>query len=239
MKTLTITKDGEIIPYITTVNGKILVGEEGRNRVLKEIEVPKNGVMKITRPSKTEVCLFGSFKIAGEGEYVGNSSFPKGDPRIEEAMKQGANFAQVRERHIKEEGQLTEIPSNMPESTLLILVRDQSGFRGSWKMEENSNIKKIAVGRRAQGDAGRMGDGPEYLLSVPSGESIVAQRTGRLYGCPEKWTITNEGGSLVRQREIEKLEDLLGAVSPERKAFDEMLGSIKPQNEPVQEAERE
>lgn len=42
----------------------------------------------------------------------------------------------------------------------------------------------IAEGASAQGAAGRMGGGPEYLAVLPDGEAVEIVRSGRLYGAP-------------------------------------------------------
>ncbi len=49
--------------------------------------------------------------------------------------------------------------------------------------------KLIAEGRCAQGDAGRMGGGPEYLLALRPGARFSIQRLGRLYGAPGRLNV--------------------------------------------------
>lgn len=77
---------------------------------------------------------------------------------------------------------LTETPGRKT----VVLIRNHSGFRGSWKLHgmDQPNIKVMAEGWCAQGAAGRMGGGPEYLLSVDGSASMAIERSGRLYGHP-------------------------------------------------------
>ena len=119
------------------------------------------------------------------------------------------------------DGRLYELPG---EGRALILIRDQSGYRGRWypatlcagtaeserhctcrvcgaaiwypwsegphprRGPEPSHplhmegVRVLAEGVCAQGDAGRMGGGCEYLLTAPVGWTTYLWRDGRLYG---------------------------------------------------------
>jgi hypothetical protein len=55
----------------------------------------------------------------------------------------------------------------------------------------------IATGRRAQGAAGHMGGGPEYLIAALPGRFAIA-RTGRLYGEPAVVTVEIDADGTVR-----------------------------------------
>ena len=57
--------------------------------------------------------------------------------------------------------------------------------------------KIVAQGFCAQGAAGRMGGGPEYLLVLADGQAVEIVRSGRLYGAPSCVRLTNVGGELV------------------------------------------
>ncbi len=90
-----------------------------------------------------------------------------------------------------------------PDNLAIVLIPDQSGFRGSWRLrgalteaewdavaagstdaidERPHGLHVIAEGRSAQGDAGRMGGGPDYLLQMSDGQAVEIVRSGRLYG---------------------------------------------------------
>jgi len=47
----------------------------------------------------------------------------------------------------------------------------------------------VAAGRRAQGDAGRMGGGDDILARIGRGTGVVVIREGRLYGAPSRLEI--------------------------------------------------
>jgi hypothetical protein len=89
----------------------------------------------------------------------------------------------------------------------LIRIRDHSGYRGGWKLtaprapeeydmdigdrpdRRKHEVHVVAEGWCAQGDAGRMGGGPDLLVRMHAGESAEISRTGRLYGQPAVWRI--------------------------------------------------
>jgi hypothetical protein len=58
------------------------------------------------------------------------------------------------------EGQPKLMELSAQEDGVLAKIVDMSGFRGSW--EATGEFKLLAKGRCAQGDAGRMGGGPEF-----------------------------------------------------------------------------
>jgi len=80
-------------------------------------------------------------------------------------------------------GTLMEITGTREPGCLLV-IRDQSGFRGSWTYQTTARV--LAKGWCAQGDAGRMGGGPELLIHIKPGEVVDITRTGRLYGEPAR-----------------------------------------------------
>lgn len=107
----------------------------------------------------------------------------------------------------------------------LILVTDHSGYRGAWsprkarpdaewddrlRREKETSTSSgwltddqaptwrvIAQGECAQGGAGRMGGGPEYLTVLRDGEAFEVVRTGRLYGAPAVFRVANSGGAVT------------------------------------------
>lgn len=88
-----------------------------------------------------------------------------------------------------------EVPGEQP-GELLVLVPDMSGFRGSSSISAMEGCTEIARGRRAQGDAGRMGGGSEYLLRVANGGSFKVSRSGRRLDW-STGSYTNVNGTLV------------------------------------------
>lgn len=69
-------------------------------------------------------------------------------------------------------------------------------------------------GYTAQGDAGRMGGGPELLVVMAPGERAVAHRTGRLYGEPA-WLAVDYDGEQVTVRPLAEAEDAEARESDE------------------------
>jgi hypothetical protein len=132
---------------------------------------------------------------------------------------------------------LMAVPVSDPRSVAVLLIRDHSGYRGSWwlchaatslcprwqtkitgeactecrgewehnllplaveELDGSAIGRLIATGHRAQGQAGRMGGGPEYLIAVHPGRFGI-RRTGRLYGRPARLNVTvrSDGSVLV------------------------------------------
>jgi hypothetical protein len=50
------------------------------------------------------------------------------------------------------------------------------------RMQDDPSVTVLAEGYYAQGDAGRMGGHPVYLVILEPGTRIVCHRAGRLYG---------------------------------------------------------
>ena len=95
------------------------------------------------------------------------------------------------------EGRLVVVPANnQPAGAVLIAFRDHSGFRGGWSLVDRQGVIVVAEGACAQGDAGRMGGGPEYLAVVADGGSATINRSGRLYGAAATLRVKNAGGVL-------------------------------------------
>lgn len=111
-----------------------------------------------------------------------------------------------------EGGRFVGVPARSSDE-VVVCIRDHSGFRGGWRLrvqlpdgswEEFYNlepealpIRVIAEGWCAQGTAGRMGGGPEYLLALREGQEVEVVRWGRLYGAPEVVRLRVEGGRVV------------------------------------------
>lgn len=55
----------------------------------------------------------------------------------------------------------------------------------------------VAEGWCAQGLAGRMGGGPEYLLLLREGQAVEIVRWGRLYGQPDVIQVRNDDGNVT------------------------------------------
>lgn len=184
--------EGLEIEGISTYQDSILVGQEGRGRKLVKSPIPSNALIKDDR--------------------------------------------------------LLEVPCNLP-ATVVVLVKDHSGFRGSWKIRDawtneawDVHVSRISAHRPpdgsgglasghvlkvyqqacpacdsigpepidhdaewhiicegfcAQGDAGRMGGGPEYLALLHDGTAVEIVRMGRLYGGSKVIKVANEGGKLI------------------------------------------
>ena len=97
---------------------------------------------------------------------------------------------------------LLSVPAkNEPSGAVLVLFRDHSGFRGGWSLTDRQGVIVLAEGECAQGDAGRMGGGPEYLAVLADGGAATVNRSGRLYGKAATLRVRNVGGVLTVEDE--------------------------------------
>lgn len=88
-----------------------------------------------------------------------------------------------------------------PESTSLAYITFGGNIdkdEGRWEFHEKAAIKAaipqiLAQGKHAQGLAGRMGVGNNYLVIMNPGDTIRAVRTGRLYGATAEMFIHWDG----------------------------------------------
>lgn len=77
---------------------------------------------------------------------------------------------------VVEDGMFVSYPG---EGYVILLLESCAGFRGSCSFDLPQGATEIALGRKAQGDAGAMGGGPEILCKVPFGTIVKVHRSGR------------------------------------------------------------
>lgn len=204
MKCYTV-KDGAISPGIATLDGKIHVGEQGRGRELVTVKLPEGStVQPVSGGPRFETTgnmpAFRGCISHGVSEWDGRPTAAE-----EETIKAaGATWRPLPDAPVV--GLCTAVRSvhHLP-TAALILVEDQSGFRGTWSMQKPEGLTVIAKGSCAQGDAGRMGGGPAYLLVLKAGGSFLISRSGRLYGKPAQVLILNNLGETSAQ-DIKEVE---------------------------------
>ena len=114
------------------------------------------------------------------------------------------------------DGRLLAVPAkNQPAGAVLVAFRDHSGFRGGWSLSDRQGVIVLAEGECAQGDAGRMGGGPEYLAVVADGGSATVNRSGRLYGKAATLRVRNAGGVLAVEDVVAVAETTAAAAALE------------------------
>jgi hypothetical protein len=127
-------------------------------------------------------------------------------------VPQGAEVVDIQGEPPTITGRLMSIPAkNSPAGAVLVVIRDHSGFRGSWSLGDQQGVTILAEGYCAQGAAGRMGGGPEYLAVLSDGGSATITRSGRLYGKPSILRVQNTGGVIT-------VTDVIAAESTARAA---------------------
>ncbi|MED0649937.1 hypothetical protein P9246_10720 [Aeribacillus pallidus] len=73
---------------------------------------------------------------------------------------------------------------------------DEGTYMTYPSLENIEGVTVLAEGYCAQGDAGRMGGHPEYLVILEPGTLIRVKRTGRLYGAASELFVRWDGESL-------------------------------------------
>jgi len=122
---------------------------------------------------------------------------------------------------VVEGDRVVAIPVSRNSAVAVVLIRDFSGYRGTWDLvaplpedvistfvetqnrdllarEEVRPLHEIARGHCAQGIAGRMGGGAEILFVASAGETYDVVRWGRLYGAPRVLRLTVQDDGTVR-----------------------------------------
>ena len=120
-------------------------------------------------------------------------------------------------------GAIIEIPVTHENASAVVLIRDFSGFRGSWDLVDPLELdvirefietkgddrvlvqnmrtveppRLVARGRCAQGIAGRMGSGDEILYVAAEGEEYDIVRWGRIYGAPRILRVSVRDGRVT------------------------------------------
>lgn len=155
-------------------DGTIHVGESGRGRTLVRVPVPAGG--EITgEATLTSVPGEDSAAVV----LIRDHSGYRGGWNLREARTEAEWEIACRRKALEDAG----VPEG-PE-------RDAIGPR---PFDRPFTGKVIARGACAQGDAGRMGGGSEYLLVLRDGEAVEIVRMGRLYGSPACVRVQNVGG---------------------------------------------
>jgi len=155
------------VPGIRTEDGLIILGDEGRGRQLARVPLPPGAslgregtvqALPVSHPDVVAVVLIrdhSGYRGGWEPPPLARAASPLRD-RLELPWEETCPVCEWRGRH-------------GPYPTNPLRAQDLG--------------RLIAEGRCAQGGAGRMGGGPEYLIAARPGEFCI-HRWGRLYGAP-------------------------------------------------------
>jgi hypothetical protein len=213
MKCYTINGTVSVSEGIETVDGVIRIGEDGRGRKLVSAPVPQGAEVVDKRGGpRFEIRWpngsgrFRGFLNQGVDKWAGAA--PTADEAAQIAAQGGA-WAPCKPSPVT--GRIVDVPAkNQPAGAVLVAIKDQSGFRGSWSLADRHGVIVLAEGACAQGDAGRMGGGPEYLAVIADGGTATINRSGRLYGKAETIRVRNAGGVLsVEEQKAASALDVL------------------------------
>ncbi|MBC7109074.1 MAG: hypothetical protein H5T41_09895 [Methanomassiliicoccales archaeon] len=103
----------------------------------------------------------------------------------------------------------TKNSENSDEDHVILVLRSPIGFRGSNEHKFERRVTCLVEGVIAQGEAGRMGSGRQYVVVSPVPNKIKVSISGRRYGKPHGYiyTISREGVSVMTDKEAEILSE--------------------------------
>lgn len=191
-------------------DGKLLLGQAGRGRKQVAITVPANGsivknrVLDIASPSSVVwVIIRDHSGFRGSWELLGAPNGADWEARvaIQRTHRPPDGDGAISEGHTDWLIPASQCPACKP---AWASIPPRPAIPADWIRGE---------GRCAQGGAGRMGGGPEYLLALPLGASVEILRYGRLYG-KAPWiriTASNEGSITLSNPKADALSRLLAA----------------------------
>ena len=164
----------------------IMVGESGRGRSLGVLPVANVSVDEIEKTEKESGYHDKGFRIIAAG--VGETH--SGNPKLF-AMDKVTN-----------------------EETAIVVFRTSIGFRGGNSHDAEGEAPFPAIlctGTIAEGAAGRMGSGMQFVLLLKKGIPVSVSRSGRLYGAPSTHYYEFTGKRLVVMTAQER--DIVGLPS--------------------------
>lgn len=160
-------------------DGTITVGEEGRGRTLVRVPLPQGSEVRdgvvyqipVSDPHVVAVVL------------IRDHSGFRGGWRLTAARSEEEWDLIVRRdtAHRPPDGKGALAPGHQLE---MLGACPACAAIGRVPPVRPADVQVIAQGFAAQGIAGRMGGGPEYLLALRPGDAIELVRSGRLYGEP-------------------------------------------------------
>jgi len=174
---------GEVIRGIPLDDGTIHVGEEGRGRLLVRVPVPEGSAIQNGRLVK--VPLSGEFAAAVV--LIRDHSGFRGGWRLCEpwTLEEWERFVRRAQAHRPPDGN-GPLANGHEDGECPACER----VAPAPPQRRRASVRVIAEGFCAQGLAGRMGGGPEYLIVLPDGAAVEIVRWGRLYGKPSVLRLT-------------------------------------------------
>ena len=189
MRTFTVAS--KVTPGITLRDGMIVIGEEGRGR--KQVSIPPppgstvegDVVMDIPGTAAGGIVVL----VKDRSGYRGDWNVCKGRPEAQYDL-----WSKRIDAHRPPNGDGPLAEGHTRESDGRCAVCDAIGINSP---RQPAEWTVIAEGACAQGIAGHMGGGPEYLAVLAHGQSVQINRGGRLYGEPAWLLLTNQDGEAV------------------------------------------
>lgn len=207
----TVARGAVALGIAVAEDSSIHVGEEGRGRRLSRCPLPEGAEVRdgllvsvpatLRTPSGSAVVL-----VADHSGYRGGWSVHA--PRTPSEWIERGRLVAARESTPFSMG---DYGTPAGDAAYTRLAEAEEALRAFDRGLRPVEWRLLAEGARAQGDAGRMGGGPEYLAVVPPGGGFLIDASGRR---PVPLTeIRNVAGRLVASRPCEDAESALAGGS--------------------------
>jgi len=193
MNCFTIDRSQPFPGILVTKTGHVEVGEEGRGRKLVSVPVPEGSTIDSGRlvgvPARSAAEDSAVVLIKDHSGFRGSWTLYAARPAAEHDLIVARALVH---RPPDGEGALAE-----GHKLLRGCAACDHEIGPIPKRNRENGCTVIAAGACAQGDAGRMGGGPEYLLVIPNGIAVEILRDGRLYGHPSVVKVANRDGQVT------------------------------------------
>jgi hypothetical protein len=195
---------GSVTPYIDLAkDGTVWVGEEGRSRQLVRVRPPNEATL-----GSDAFGLPVLESVPGDGVII--------LIRDHSGFRGGWWLAEYATHWCSRNGEPIAWDSHCPECGAgggLMGGNTQHRLMPANDLEPDQIGKVIAHGYRAQGDAGRMGGGSEYLLRCRPGTKFSIRRTGRLYGHPAVFNVEVGENSVIVTNAVSSIADAAASAA--------------------------
>jgi hypothetical protein len=201
-----------VVCGIPVKDGHVLVGESGRGRSLVRVPVPAGAILSDDGASLLEVP-----GESGAVVLISDQSGYRGGWSLREARTPD-EWRDVVRRLVAHRppdgmGALNQVNGHQEVGVQACPACDAIAPRPVYRSVDDARIKVLAQGRCAQGAAGNMGGGPEYLLRMSEGYAVECVRSGRLYGSPATYRLECVGGVIVATDPLAVATSALAAES--------------------------
>jgi len=172
---------------------------------MKVFTINQNGVTSGARVTSHQLMAgreIPAIVIGEEGRgrsigFVPVKLTPASIAQLEEKGETRVCFVSARE--VGDKMVFDQLDNNDDNSTghVCLVLNFAYGYRGTVRYEFPEGVDILAEGIKADGQAGRMAGGPEYIIVAEGEAAILVRRTGRLYGGQSDFLVVVKDGEVT------------------------------------------